>query len=894
MVDPLGIDAAQPRLSWVLEASESAARGQTQTAYQVLVASTGELLGKDQGDLWDSGRVASDATIQVEYAGKPMASRMRCHWKVRVWDGQGHVSPWSSPATWEMALLKADDWKAVWINDGKPQPSADADFYRNDPAPLMRKAFAVEKPVRRARLYTSGLGYGYARLNGEAVGDRVLDPGWTNYSKRVLYSTYDVTSQIVQGKNCMGLTLGNGWYNPLPMKMWAFLNLREHLPIGRPRGIAQLEIELVDGTRQIVGTDATWKVAAGPVVRNNIYLGEVYDARLAIPTWDQPDFDDAAWSKVALAKEPVGPLRAQMQPPIRVTRKLKPVAKTEPTPGVFIFDMGQNFAGWAKLRVKGPEGTKVKLRFGELLNTDGTLNVMTTVAGQIKNGKENVDNEPPQLAYQSDTYILSGRGDEVYVPQFTWAGFRYVEVTGYPGKPERDAIEGLRLSADVRDVGSFACSNERFNRIQEMVRWTFLSNLFSVESDCPARERFGYGGDPVPSCEAFMFNFDMQALYTKMVRDFADAARPNGGITETAPYIGVASDGLGGQSGPIGWQITYPLLQERLYQYYGDLRLIREQYPTARRQLEFLRSVAKNDLIEVCIGDHESIDPKAIPLTSTAFYYQNAAIVARFAELLDKKDDARQYGELAQKIRAAFIAKFFHPDSGRLDIGTQACQAFALHYGLYPPESRQAVLDVLIGEVQRHENHLATGIFGTRYLLEMLTRCGRADLAYAIADQKTFPGWGHMLDRGATTLWEHWEFSDNTFSHNHPMFGSVSTWFFEDIGGIRADKQAVGFNRITIRPHVVGGLTHAETTYKSIRGPIACRWRLESDRLRMDVTVPPNVRAMVYVPTVDAKSVLEDGKPAVDAPGVKAQPAQDGVAVFEIGSGQYRFEAKLK
>jgi alpha-L-rhamnosidase len=894
LVDPMGIDTAEPQLSWVLETVNETDRGQKQTAYQVLVATDPERLAKDEADLWDSGQVASDATIGIDYAGKPLASRVRCCWKVRVWDRDGHVSAWSLPAKWEIALLRPEDWTAAWINDGKPQPTTEADLYKEDPAPLFRKAFVVEKPVRSARLYVSGLGYGDPRINGSAAGSRVLDPGWTSYTKRVLYSTYDVTTLIVQGRNCLGLMLGNGWYNPLPMKMWGFLNLREHLPTGRPRGIAQLEIELVDGTRQTVVTDESWKMAPGPILTNNVYLGEVYDARREIPGWDQPDLDDAAWAKAVLAAEPIGALRAQMQPPIRVTRKLKPAVRTEPKPGVFIFDMGQNFAGWAKLHVRGPAGTKVKLRFGELLHDDGTLNVMTSVAGQIKNGKENRDGECPRLAYQSNTYILSGRGDEVYVPRFTWEGFRYVEVTGYPGTPERDALEGLRLSADLREAGTFHCSNEQFNRIQEMLRWTFLSNLFGVQSDCPARERFGYGGDPVPCSEALMFNFDMPVFYTKVVQDFADAARPNGGITETAPFVGIDSEGLGGQSGPIGWQITYPFLQAKMVQYYGDLRLIRAQYPTTRRHLEFLRGVAKNHCIEIGLGDHESLDPKAIPLTSTAFYYQNATLVAGFAELLGKKDDAREYRALAEQIREAFIARFFHADTGKFDIGTQACQAFALHNDLVSPAHRQAVLEVLVGEVQRHQGHLATGIFGTRYLLETLTRGGRADVAYGIVDQKSFPGWGHMLDRGATTLWEHWEFSDNTFSHNHPMFGSVGTWFFEDIGGIRAEKAAIGFNRIVIHPQIVGGLTHAEAKYNSIRGPVASQWRVESDRLRMEVTVPCNVQATIFVPTVDAASVTEGGKPAAEATGVAAQPPATGAAVFMVGGGRYQFDSKIK
>lgn len=891
--DPLGIGAIRPCLSWVLQATNPADRGQKQTAYRVLVASDEGLLAKDQGDLWDSGKTAADRAVQIEYAGKPLASRMRCYWKVCIWDHDDRASAWSPTATWEIALLQPEDWKAKWINDGKSTPKIEADLFKEDPAPLLRKEFAVDKPVRRARLYASGLGYGCFQLNGGTVGDRVLDPGWTDYSKRVLYSTYDVTSQIVQGQNCLGIMLGNGWYNPLPLKMWAFLNLREHLTIGRPRGIAQLEIEYADGTRQIVVTDETWKTAPGPILRNSLYLGEVYDARREVPAWDRPGCDDAKWSTAAHATEPVGPLQAQMAPPIRVTRKLKPAGRTEPKPGVFIFDMGQNFAGWARLRVRGPAGTTVKLRFGELLAPDGTLNVMTTVAGQIKAGNENTENEYPKLAYQSDTYTLSGKGDEVYLPRFTWHGFRYVEVTGYPGTPAVDAIEGLRLSSDLGEVGTFQCSNEQFNRTQEMVRWTFLSNVFSVQSDCPARERFGYGGDIVPTCDAFMLNFDMAAFYAKVVRDFADAARPNGGTTETAPFVGISDAGLGGQSGPIGWQIAYPLLQDKLYQYYGDVRLIKEQYPAARRLLEFQRSMAKDHIIDTCIGDHESLAPKPIALTSTAFYYQNATMVARFAEILGHSDDARQYRELAGQIRNAFITKFFDAKTGRFDSGTQACQAFALHYGLLPPERRQDVVKVLLDEVKRHQGHVATGIFGTRYLLETLSRSGQADVAYGIVNQKTFPGWGHMLDRGATTLWEHWEFSDNTFSHNHPMFGGVSAWFFEDIGGIRPDDAAVGFDRITICPNIVGGLTHADAKYQSLRGLIGCQWRDEAGKLQMNVTIPPNTTATVYVPTTDAASVTEGGKPAAQATGVRQLPSQSRAAVFEVGGGQYRFTSKL-
>ena len=387
----------------------------------------------------------------------------------------------------------------------------------------------------------------------------------------------------------------------------------------------------------------------------------------------------------------------------------------------------------------------------------------------------------------------------------------------------------------------------------------------------------------------------MPAFYTKVVRDFADEARPNGGITETAPFVGIDSEGLGGQSGPIGWQVAYPFLQQKLYQYYGDVRLIRRQYPAFRRQVEFLRGVAKNHIIDRGLGDQESLDPKSIPLTSTAFYYQHVATAAQFAKLLGHEDDAQTYGDLAGQIREAFIARFFHARTRRFDRGTQACQAFALHYDLAPPEHRQAVLNILVDQVQRpHQGHLATGIFGTNYLLKTLSRSGRADVAYGIVNQETFPGWGYMLQRGATTLWEHWEFSDNACSHNHPAFGSVGAWLFESVGGIRADDAAIGFDRVVIAPQVVGDLTYAKARYNSIRGPLVCDWQLQDARLRMKVTVPPGVAATVYVPTSDASSITESGTPVAQAPGVEQLAPQLDTAVFRVSGGQYQFESSFQ
>jgi len=893
-VNPLGIDEPRPQLSWAVESRQ---RGQVQTAYQILVATTEDLLQADRGDLWDSGKVGSSQTLGVLYAGKRLQSGMRAHWKVRVWDRNGNASDWSPPAWWEMGLLEPGDWQGAWITRAGPSTTAtarrredaEADLYADHPAPLFRKEFTAPREIRRARLYVSGLGYYELHINGRRVGDHVLDPAWTSYARRVFYSTYDVTALLRKGPNALGVVLGNGWYNPLPLRMWGKFNLREALTVGEPRLILQLNIEYADGSRQSICSDESWRVGDSPILRNSVYLGEVYDARREQNGWDAPGFDDSRWQSAIVAAEPLGALRSQAVEPIRITRSITPVKISEPKPGTHIFDMGQNFAGWVTLHVSAPAGTAIRLRYGELLYPDGTLNVMTSVCGQIKQAGMGGPGAPP-LAYQGETYICRGAGIEVYTPRFTFHGFRYVEVTGYPGRPTLDAIEGRRLNSAVEEVGSFECSNPLFNRIHEMVRWTLLSNLFSVQSDCPHREKFGYGGDIVASSEAAILNLGMARFYAKAVHDLEDAVRPNGGMTETAPFVGIADEGLGDGSGPVGWGTAHPLLQWHLRQYYGNERLLQEQYDRTKRWVALLESRAGDGILDNGISDHESLTAKPRALTGTAFYYYNVRLLSQIAAALHRKADADRYAALAETIKAAFNRRFLAPGTGCYDAGTQTCQAFALYFGLVPEAERQAALDGLVHDVmQTHKGHLSTGIFGTKYMLNALTDLGRADVAYAIVNQKTFPGWGHMLEHGATTLWEHWEFSDNTYSHNHPMFGSVSEWLFKAVAGIRPAPDAVGFDRIIIRPQVVGGLTWAKGRYESIRGPVASEWRIDGGTLILDVTIPANTAALVYVPSGAGSVLCEGGTAAAEAEGVESLRSEEGAAVFRIGSGTYRF-----
>ena len=897
MIEPLGIDTLKPRLSWVMQSHDQGlqVRGEHQTAYQVLVASSEKLLNEDQGDLWDSGKVLSDQSIHIDYAGLPLISKQRCYWKVRVWDRKKNPTEWSRLSTWEMGLLSPQDWQAQWLNDGKSNPTKTADFYQEDPAPLFRKQFNLAKKITKARLYISGLGYYQSSLNGNLIGNQVLDPGWTAYSKRVLYSTYDVTSQLKQGDNCLGIILGNGWYNPLPLRFWGHLNLREKLTIGRPRFITRLEVEFIDGSRQAIVSDPSWKVGESPIRSNSIYLGEVYDARREAPGWDLAGFPDSTWRSPSLPAEPIGILRAQAQPPIRITRTLKPVKISEPTPGVFIFDLGQNFAGWAKLIVAAPAGTRITLRYAELLNKDGTLNPLTSVAGQIKGNRKNVEGiaesvggpGAPSIAWQSDTYVTKGSGIEQYTPRFTFHAFRYVEVTGWSGKPTNDMITGLRLNSDVENNGSFSCSNDLFNRIQEMCDWTFKSNLFSVQSDCPHRERFGYGGDLAVTSEAMMMNYDMASFYTKAVHDWGDSSQEDGSLTDTAPAVGVNYCGL-------AWGLAHPLVQRQLYQYYGERRLLVEQYETTKRWLDSV--IAKNPDLVVSEGlsDHESLVPTPAPVMVTPLFAASAKIVSELASILDHPAEAEKYRDLASKVQTIWIKSFLNPITGQVGPGTQASQAFALYLNLVPTEQRNSVLQFFLNELNRSpEPFLTTGIFGTKFVLEVLSREDHINLAAAIVSQKSSPGWAKMLENGATTLWEHWKGSDDTYSQNHPMFGSVSQWFYHWLGGIQPDPAAIGFDQIIIRPQIPATLNWVNCNYNSVRGRIVSNWKRQGDQLIMDITIPANTRATIYVPAVDATFVTESGKIAAETAGLKFLRMENHSAVYAVGSGIYQFQSKL-
>ena len=865
---PLGIDAARPRLSWGLVSSE---RGLRQTACHVLVASAPEKLTKDEGDLWDTGKMASDRSVQVEYAGKPLTSGTKVWWKVRAWDAKDTPSAWSEPTWWTMGLLRSNDWKGAWIGGTD----------RSHAAVLLRKEMALAKPVKRATATLCGLGYYELYLNGAKVGDHVLDPGFTDFSKRVLYVTYDVTEQLKQGANAIGVLLGNGWYHLGVPDLFGF----ERAPWTAPPKLRfQLTVEMADGSTETIVSDESWKCSTGAITFNCVRAGETIDAREDKPGWKLAGYDASAWKPALRVAPPAGRLVSQQHPPIRLRRHISPVRLTEPKPGVYVFDLGVNISGWARLRTSGPRGRKITLHYNEVLNTDGTVNVRALSSHTV--GR-----------FQTEEFILKGEGVEVFEPSLTYHGFQYVQVTGLAQKPTRDDLTGCLVTTDPAPAGEFSCSNPRVNLVQEMIVRTQLNNMHGIPTDCPQREKMGWMDDGCVSMEMSICNLDTPLFYTKWFHDMLDAQDPNGHVPDFAPTCGwgrTTREGHPGQMACPWWGSAIVLAPWKLYQYYGDRRVLEEGYPAMKAYVDYLTSIAKDHVISWGLGDwlDESAGGGArrvpVPQTSTAAYFYCATLLSRTAALLGKTDDAVKYAELAAAIRDRFNARWLDPQTGRYAKDSQTAQALPLVLGLAPEDKRALVLGQLVESIRGpRKDHISAGIVGTLYVYHALREADRNDLAYAMLIQEGYPGWLNMANHGATTIWEQW---DGGNSHNHPTLGCMGAWLYQGLAGIQPDPSAPGFKKIILRPALIGDLQWVEATYRSIHGRIGCQWKREGARLTLVATVPGNTTAMVYVPARSAALVTEGGKPAAQAEGVRLVREETGRAIFEVGSGRYRFE----
>jgi len=982
-VNPVGIDVAEPRLSWLSKAVNPKAKDLKQTAYRIVVTGA-------QGELWDTGKVESGGSIHIAYKGKPLGDGERASWKVQVWDQAGRVSPWSEAASWSMGLTKWDaQWigldeeglpknpespywdlvKAHWIwfpagNSGTMSTSFDVpkdrkiksatcitgvdnsyvltinganvakgssplmpdvldvtahvktrsnqisveasyprprgqgglitvlriEFTAGPPmfvysnkdwknskdlgaygimpwgeagfineralaARMLRREFQAAKRVKRAMAYVSGLGLSELYLNGEKVSDEVLSPGLTDYAKRVFYVSHDVTKLIHQGPNAVGLWLGNGrYYAPrlaIPVPMRSF---------GYPKARLQLEIEYADGSRSRVVTDAQWKITRdGPIRANNEFDGEEYDARKEMAGWAAPGFDAAKWESARVVEGPAGMAVAQMAEPLRVTETLKPVKVTERAPGVWIYDMGQNMVGWCRLRVAGPKGTRLTLRHAETLKADGALY------------RDNL-----RSARAADLYILKGGGEESYAPRFTYHGFRYVEVRG----PKPLLLEGRVVHDAMTPAGDFSSSSTILNQIHKNIYWGMRGNYRSIPTDCPQRdERMGWLGDRSMVSRSESYLFDVAAFYSKWETDIADAQRPTGSIPDVAPaYWTMYNDNM-------TWPSTFLFVPGMLYEQYGDLRVIERDYEAMKKWIDYMGSFVKDDLMprdtygDWCVPPESatlihSKDPARQtekPYIGSAYYYQLLKVMARYAGLVGKPADAAQFAERAGRIQAAFNKKYFNEQTKLYSNGTQTSSILAMRFGLVDEQNRAGLLTGLERKIdQESGGHVGTGLVGAQWLMRTLSDNGQVDLAYKIATQKTYPGWGYMISKGATTIWELWngDTADPAMnSGNHVMqIGDLGVWLYEYLAGIRSDPEKPGFQHVIIHPYPAGDLKFVKASHTSMYGTVVSSWKREAGKFQLEVTIPPNTTATVQMP--------------------------DG-AIHEAGSGQHTFTSQV-
>jgi alpha-L-rhamnosidase len=727
-----------------------------------------------------------------------------------------------------------------WIHDGRDLPSSDSLFYLDNPAPLFRKEFKTDHNVARAKLIVTAAGYYHASINGRRIGNNVLDPAWTDFSKRIYYTEYDVTPLVKYGQNCLGVSVGNGFYNLLPLRMWGRRNLRTELAVGNPTFIAKLMIHYEDGTSDEIVSDGTWRCADGPIRKNSVYLGVVYDARREIEGWNVSGFDDKTWKAVSVHEGPGGQLQKAFFPPVEVTREIIPVDISNPAPGIYMVDMGVNFTGTYRIRLSGNAGDTISLRFGERIYEDGTLNPMTTVAGQIK--KKGMGGPgAPDTAWQTDSYIVGNGGHRWFVPDFTFHTFRYMEIAGLNTRPEPSDVTGLFLHSNVEDKNSFVCSSELLNSIQEATERTFLANLVSVQSDCPAREKFGYGGDLNATSESFIYNFDMQAFYRKTIYDWVDAMNDSV-FVDTAPYVGIKYCG-------ISWESAFLTTQYYLYLYYNDEEIIKELYALDKKWMDKAARIHPGGMVNEGLSDHESLEPVPVELTGTCHYLQCARIMALFASLMHDEEGQEQYEELAESLKRQLQAAFWYrPVQDK--INRQTLFSSLLYHDIVPADDIDAAKDSLAHAVMRGPSgHFNTGIFGTKYVLEALSEYIGPESVFDIVHSTEYPGWGFMIDRGATTIWETWKESDNTYSNCHPMFGSVTEWFYRWLGGIRPKPESPGFKAFYIAPSTPGQLEFVQCTYHSPYGPVVSNWRRgKAGNYVFDIGIPAGSEATVVLP----------------------------------------------
>ncbi|MBT3273794.1 MAG: family 78 glycoside hydrolase catalytic domain [Spirochaetales bacterium] len=883
--NPIGLDVPEPRFSWVLQSDR---RGEMQTAYQILVAGSLANLERGIGDKWDSAKVSSSRSANVVYQGETLSSTEEYYWKVRVWDGDGGEGAYSEPEAFEMGLLHETDWLGTWIQ-------ADDEIA----SPIFRKVFSLGKQIKKARIYLSGLGLYELYLNGEKVGDHVLDPVLTDYRQKVPYVTYDVADMLRNGENAISVMLGNGWYRGLANGRFSFDSSLKML--------LQMNVHFSDGTHTTIESDSDWKTVSGPITHNTFQSGEIYDARLESPGWNQTGFDDSTWDRGREASDPKGKLFSQALQPMKVTETREPARSFKSTEGTYLFDFGQLFSGWVLIRVKGRKGDKVTITYSSRCLPDGTIDE-TGASGPC----------------ESDTYILKGDPDgESYEPRFTFHPVHHVQISG----PLRDfsviQVQGRVVHSAIEMNAEFSCSNELFNRIHSIVTWTLRNALKGFPMDCLHREPLGYN-EPASVSSVLFTRTYMPRFWSKWLEDIRNNQRPDGSLSDWAPELPDSNrQHDAAQAG------NYPALVWYLYEYYDDIRILSNHYSAIVKWIDYLGSISEENIISTgWLGDHMTPGPSPgyeeytsdempPPLIWTGYYYRSAVVASKAAGILGKSKDVSKYAELAESIRETINTGFFDAKKGNYADGAQTANAFSLILGLVPEERVSTVLDNLVREImETHSGHIHTGHVGTPSVLEVLIKHEESEALFSLASAKTYPGWGYMVEQGATTIWESWGRDwapDRDGSHkahradSMMMWGGIDKFFYHYIAGIGEpayhgqETTIPGFSEIVIRPHVVGDLTSASARIMTVKGGVASSWRSTKTSLTLDVEIPVNSRARVAIPKLGfsnpvvfmedteifARGSLNNG--AVGAIGIIEGIESPYFVEFYVGSGSYSF-----
>ncbi|MFL9830176.1 glycoside hydrolase family 78 protein [Flavobacterium sp. ST-87] len=880
--NPEGIDVVQPRLSWQIKADVNDVK---QTAYQIMVASTLENLKANKADLWDSGKVTSNESVNIVYKGKKLGDRQNAFWKVIVWTNKGEIKS-DETAHFSIGILTYADWKSTrWIGYEKLSKDDSVSQYSRLSARYLRKAIDLKKQVKSAKVYIMGMGLYELYINGNKIGDQVLAPVPTDYTKNVKYNVFDVTAQLKEGRNMLGTILGNGRYFAMrqdykPYKIKSF---------GFPKMALQLFVEYTDGSNEVIRTDETWKLTTdGPILANNEYDGEEYDARKEMKGWNTTNFDDSTWINARYVQEPGGFYEAQMTPNMKIMAEVKPISIKATPRGTYILDMGQNMVGWLQLKVKGKSGDQITLKFAESLQEDGSLYI-----ANLRDAKT------------TDIYTLKGGGEEIWEPRFVFHGFRFVEISGFPNKPTLDNFIGKVVYDDIKTTGTFESSDATMNQIFKNAWWGISGNYKGMPIDCPQRnERQPWLGDRTTGAYGESFLFDNQTLYAKWLDDIKYSQTQDGGLPDVAPafwrYYG----------DNVTWPGTYITVADMLYQQFGDAEVIKKQYPSMKKWMTYMEeNYLKNDLMnkdkygDWCVPPESlelirSKDPARLTdgqLLSSAFYCQLLGIMQKFAKIANAESDIAHYEDLATRIKKAFNAKYLNTATNSYANNTVTANVLPLAFGMVPENLKEKVFQNMVHEVEVTKNgHISTGVIGTQFLMRTLTNFGRGDLAYKLASNKTYPSWGYMVENGATTIWELWNgnTADPTMnSQNHVMLlGDLMIWYYENMAGIKSNPENPGFKEIIMKPDFNAGLTFVNASYESIHGLIKSHWKKNKNGLEWNITIPANTSAVVYLPTTDSKKITVN-KAKLEKIGIKYK-TEGNQQIVSLPSGVYTINLK--